>query len=145
MQGDSRWRPAAVSGPVSGASVHRASSADRLTRLWLREPGTRYQHLYYTRRLMPIRCYRHTTLNVQVRTSAAAAAAAFGSFPLFPSPSVLAGPPTFGFAFATLLGTLALVAGVGAEPRVRPWPSKLSLDGLPQRLPIENVAPMVRV
>lgn len=69
-------------------------------------------------------------------TSAAAAAADFASLPLFPSPSVLGGPPTFGFDAATLLGTAALVAGAGADPSVRPWPSKLLLDCLPQRLPI---------
>lgn len=54
-------------------------------------------------------------------TSAAAAAAAFGSSTLFPSPKVRGGPPTLGFdALATLLGTEALVVGAGADPRVRP-------------------------
>jgi hypothetical protein len=71
-----------------------------------------------------------------MRTSAAAAAAAFGSSALLLSPSVRGGPPTFGFGGATLFGTDALVAGVGADPSVRPEPSKLSLDCLPQRLPI---------
>lgn len=57
----------------------------------------------------------------KLRTSAAAAAAAFGSFSAFPSPNVLGGPPTVRFgALATLLGTEALVAGAGAEPSVRP-------------------------
>lgn len=71
-----------------------------------------------------------------MRTSAAAAAAAFGSSSLLLSPSVRGGPPTFGFGGATLLGIDALVAGVGADPSVRPAPSKLSLDCFPQRLPI---------
>lgn len=72
-----------------------------------------------------------------IHTSAAAAAAALGSSLLFSSPRVLGGPPTLGIGFATLLGMLALVAGGGAEPRVRPWLSKGSLlDCLPQRLPI---------
>lgn len=56
-----------------------------------------------------------------IRTSAAAAAAAFGSFVELPSPSVRGGPPTVRFgALATLLGTDAFVAGAGAEPNVRP-------------------------
>ena len=76
-----------------------------------------------------------------VRTSAAAAAADLGSLPELLSPSVLGGPPTMRFgvdpAFAlALAGTEAFVAGAGAEPRVRPGPSKASLDCLPQRLPI---------
>lgn len=49
------------------------------------------------------------------------------------------GPPTFGFGAAALLGTDARVVGAGAEPSVRPGPSKLSLDCLPQRLPMCNV------
>jgi hypothetical protein len=54
-------------------------------------------------------------------TSAAAAAAAFGSFSALLSPSVRGGPPTVLFGVVpTLLGTEALVAGAGAEPRVRP-------------------------
>jgi hypothetical protein len=73
---------------------------------------------------------------LQERTSAAAAAAAFGSSSRLLSPSVRGGPPTFGFGGATLFGTDALVAGAGADPRVRPWPSKLSFDCLAQRLPI---------
>jgi hypothetical protein len=74
-------------------------------------------------------------------TSAAAAAADLGSFTALLSPSVRAGPPTVLFgALATLLGTDALVAGAGAAPRVRPWPSKLSFDCLPQRLPIGGFA-----
>jgi hypothetical protein len=61
----------------------------------------------------------------RLRTSAAAAAAAFGSFSLFPSPSVRGGPPTVLFdvlaaLFVAPVGTVALVFGVGAEPRVRP-------------------------
>jgi hypothetical protein len=79
--------------------------------------------------------------DAKLRTSAAAAAAALGSFAVFPSPSVRGGPPTVLFgALATLLGIVALVAGAGAEPTVRPWPSKLSLDCFPQRLPICDVA-----
>lgn len=74
-----------------------------------------------------------------VRTSAAAAAADLGSLPELLSPNVLGGPPTTRFgvdpAFA-LAGTEAFVAGAGADPRVRPGPSKASLDCLPQRLPI---------
>jgi hypothetical protein len=81
-----------------------------------------------------------SSMIVQGRTSAAAAAAAFGSSPLLLSPNVRAGPPTFGFGVATLCGTDALVAGAGADPSVRPCPSKLSLDCLPQRLPIDCVA-----
>lgn len=54
-------------------------------------------------------------------------------------PNTLAGPPIVRFfveaAFA-LAGTEAFVAGAGAEPRVRPGPSKASFDCLPQRLPI---------
>lgn len=42
----------------------------------------------------------------------------------------------FGGVGFALDGTEALVAGAGAEPRVRPGPSKPSLDCLPQRLPI---------
>lgn len=72
-----------------------------------------------------------------LRTSAAAAAAALGSFaPSLPPvpPTVRPGPVTFGFA---LDGTDALVAGAGAEPSVRPAPWKFSsFDDLPQRLPI---------
>jgi len=72
-------------------------------------------------------------------TSAAAAAAALGSSLLFACPRVLGGPPTLGLGCATLLGMLALVAGGGAEPRVRPWLSKGSLwDSLLQRLPIAD-------
>lgn len=74
---------------------------------------------------------------ITVRTSAAAAAAALGSFaPLLPAgpPTVRPGPVTFGFALA---GIEALVAGVGAASRVRPAPWKLSsFDDLPQRLPM---------
>lgn len=54
------------------------------------------------------------------------------------SPRVRGGPPTFGLGAVALLGTDALVAGSGAEPRVRPCPSKLSLDCFPQRLPMCN-------
>lgn len=73
----------------------------------------------------------------EIRTSAAAAAAAFGSFAALLSPKVRGGPPTVRFGeLATLLGTEALVVGAGAEPNVRPWPSKLSLDSLPQRFPM---------
>jgi hypothetical protein len=62
-----------------------------------------------------------TSNELTLRTSAAAAAAAFGSLSALPCPNVLAGPPTVRFgALATLLGMEALVAGVGAEPRVRP-------------------------
>jgi len=57
----------------------------------------------------------------KLRTSAAAAAAAFGSFAALLSPNVRGGPPTVRFgALATLLGTEAFVAGAGAEPSVRP-------------------------
>jgi hypothetical protein len=57
----------------------------------------------------------------KVRTSAAAAAAAFGSFAALLSPKVRGGPPTVLLgALVTLPGTEALVAGAGAEPRVRP-------------------------
>jgi hypothetical protein len=57
----------------------------------------------------------------KLRTSAAAAAAAFGSFAALLSPNVRGGPPTVRFgALATLLGTDAFVAGAGAEPNVRP-------------------------
>lgn len=77
-----------------------------------------------------------------VRTSAASTAASPGGLlsgaGLLP-PTVLPDPPTAWFlveaAFA-LAGTEAFVAGVGAEPRVLPGPSKASLDCLPQRLPI---------
>lgn len=75
-------------------------------------------------------------------TSAAAAAAdpaGLGSLSVLLSPSVLGGPPTVRFgvdAVFALVGTEAFVAGAGAEPRVRPGPSKPSLDCLPQRLPI---------
>jgi hypothetical protein len=78
------------------------------------------------------------TEEASLHTSAAAAAAALGSFSTFPSPSVRGGPPTV--LFGALAGMLALVAGAGAEPTVRPWPSKLSLDCFPQRLPICVVA-----
>jgi hypothetical protein len=78
-----------------------------------------------------------STEEAQLRTSAAAAAAALGLFSTFPSPSVRGGPPTV--LFGALAGMLALVAGAGAEPTVRPWPSKLSLDCFPQRLPICDV------
>jgi hypothetical protein len=80
-------------------------------------------------------------VDIGLRTSAAAAAAAFGSLAAFPSPNVRGGPPTVRFgvdpvpAFA-VDGTEAFVAGAGAEPRVRPGPSKPSLDCLPQRLPM---------
>lgn len=74
-----------------------------------------------------------------VLTSAAAAAAALGSLSEFPSPRVRGGPPTFlAGAVATLAGMEALVAGGGAEPRVRPGPSKPSFDCLPQRLPMRK-------
>lgn len=76
--------------------------------------------------------------NKLIRTSAAAAAEVLGSLLVFPSPNVLGGPPTVRFAdpaFA-VAGTEAFVAGAGAEPKVRPGPSKPSLDCLPQRLPI---------
>jgi hypothetical protein len=76
-----------------------------------------------------------------LRTSAAAAAALLGLLAALPSPNVRGGPPTvrFGaFAFAPV-GTEALVAGAGAEPSVRPGPSRPSLDCLPHRLPM-NVA-----
>jgi hypothetical protein len=57
----------------------------------------------------------------RVRTSAAAAAAAFGSFSVLLFPNVRGGPPTVLLgAPVTLLGTEALVAGAGAEPSVRP-------------------------
>jgi hypothetical protein len=61
----------------------------------------------------------------RLRTSAAAAAAAFGSSALLLSPSVRGGPPTVLFGvletlFVAPLGTVALVFGAGAEPRVRP-------------------------
>jgi hypothetical protein len=67
-------------------------------------------------------------------TSAAAAAATFGSFAVLLSPSVRGGPPTV--LFGAVAGIDALVAGAGADPTVLPWPSKLSFDCLPQRLPI---------
>jgi hypothetical protein len=76
---------------------------------------------------------------VKLRTSAAAAAAAFGPSPPLLSPNVRGGPPIFGFWIVTLLGTDAFVTGAGADPSVRPCPSKL-LDCLPQRLPIDYVA-----
>jgi hypothetical protein len=57
----------------------------------------------------------------RVRTSAAAAAAAFGSFSVLLFPNVRGGPPTVLLgAPVTLPGTEALVAGAGADPRVRP-------------------------
>ena len=57
----------------------------------------------------------------KLRTSAAAAAAAFGSFSTLPSPNVRGGPPTVLFgALETLFGIDAFVAGAGAEPSVRP-------------------------
>jgi hypothetical protein len=60
-------------------------------------------------------------IEARVRTSAAAAAAALGSFVELPSPNVRGGPPTVRFgALATLLGIDAFVAGAGAEPNVRP-------------------------
>lgn len=73
-----------------------------------------------------------------LRTSAAAAAALLGSFAALLSPSVRGGPPTVRFgAFALApAGTEAFVAGEGADPSVRPGPSKPSLDCLPHRLPI---------
>lgn len=80
-----------------------------------------------------------SSLLFKVRTSAAAAAADLGSLPELLSPSVLGGPPTMRFCVDPVLavaGTEAFVAGAGAEPRVRPGPSKPSLDCLPQRLPI---------
>jgi hypothetical protein len=52
-------------------------------------------------------------------TSAAAAAAAFGSFSMLLSPSDRGGPPTVLFG-ATLLGIVALVACAGASPTVLP-------------------------
>jgi hypothetical protein len=62
-----------------------------------------------------------STEEAKLRTSAAAAAAALGSFAAFPSPNVRGGPPTVLFGpLATLLGMDALVAGAGAEPSVRP-------------------------
>lgn len=81
---------------------------------------------------------------VSLRTSAAAAAAALGSFApplLLDPPTVRPGPVTFGFAasLATPAGMEALVAGAGAEPSVRPAPWKFSsLEDLPQRLPMEG-------
>lgn len=62
-----------------------------------------------------------------LRTSAAAAAADLASSPDgSPPPTVLPGPETLGFfpepPSATRAGTEALVAGAGAEPRVRPGP-----------------------
>lgn len=63
--------------------------------------------------------WRGGTDNI-VRTSAAAAAAAFGSLFVFPSPNVRGGPPTVLLGALALLGTDALVAGAGAEPRVLP-------------------------
>ena len=71
-----------------------------------------------------------------VRTSAAAAAADLGSLSELFSPNVLGGPPTVRFDAFAVAGTEAFVAGAGAEPRVRPGPSKPSLDCLPQRLPM---------
>lgn len=57
----------------------------------------------------------------RLHTSAAAAAAAFGSFSVLLSPNVRGGPPTVLLGVLdTLFGTEALVAGAGAEPRVRP-------------------------
>jgi len=61
----------------------------------------------------------HLEVGNIVHTSAAAAAAAFGSFSTLLSPNVRGGPPTVLFG-ATLLGIVAFVAGAGAEPRVRP-------------------------
>lgn len=90
-----------------------------------------------------INAVRLSPLAFIVRTSAASAAAVpggLGSLAASPPPNVLAGPPTLGFGFEAVLalvGTEALVAGAGAEPRVRPGPSKPSLDSLPQRLPID--------
>jgi hypothetical protein len=75
-----------------------------------------------------------------LRTSAAAAAAALGSLAAFLSPNVLAGPPTVGFGVATLLGIVALAAGAGASPNVRPGPSKFASDCFPQQLPIGDYA-----
>jgi hypothetical protein len=84
-------------------------------------------------------------LGFTLRTSAAAAAAVLGSSaPSLPPapPTVRPGPVTFGFALdppalATCVGMEALVAGAGADSKVRPAPWKLSsLDDLPQRLPM---------
>jgi hypothetical protein len=63
----------------------------------------------------------HALQGKPIHTSAAAAAAAVGSFSILLSPNVRGGPPTVLFgALATLLGMEALVAGAGAAPRVRP-------------------------
>lgn len=87
-----------------------------------------------------INTVRLSPLLPNVRTSAAAPAASLGSIPGLLSPNVRGGPPTMRFlldpAFAAA-GTEAFVAGAGADPRVRPGPSKPSLDSFPQRLPID--------
>ncbi|KAF9695959.1 hypothetical protein EKO04_005813 [Ascochyta lentis] len=78
-------------------------------------------------------------LLLSVRTSAAAAAADLGSSSTLLSPNFRGGPPTVRFALDpafAVVGTEAFVAGAGADPRVRPGPSKPSFDCLPQRLPI---------
>lgn len=92
--------------------------------------------------------YSIVVFSSEVRTSAAAAAAALGSFPALLPPTACAGPPTFGFdfeaalpSFVTRAGSEAVVAGAGAEAKVRPLPWKLSsFDGFPQRLPMDVVA-----
>jgi hypothetical protein len=61
---------------------------------------------------------RTTFQELGLRTSAAAAAAAFGSLAALLSPNVRGGPPTV--LFGALAGIDALVAGAGADPTVLP-------------------------
>lgn len=136
-------QPALKSAFLSASSARQASS---LTSLYLLPSSLAPNHHSSQHQNHPLVSSRPCPLlpgkllDFVVRTSAAFAAADFGSSPSLAAPlppTVRPGPETVGF------GADCLDAGIdarsccgGAEPSVRPGPAKLSCDCLPHKLPI---------